>query len=104
MANFKRSSRYFNREVQTDRNNSQFIVLRKSLGLEPANGDIYVTITQELTQRPDLIAHRVYGDVNLWWVIYEFNEISDPLFGLQIGQILRLPSAERVQEAISSLR
>lgn len=101
MANFKKSSRYSNREIETDRSGQQFIVLRQQLNLEPADGDIYVTLTQQLLQRPDLIADRIYGNRELWWVIYEFNNISDPLFELVLGQILRIPSAARVQEALS---
>lgn len=104
MANFKRSSRYIDRELEKNREGKEFLVLRQPLNLEPAEGDIYVTINQELLQRPDLIAYRAYGDRELWWVIYEFNNISDPLFELKLGQIIRLPELQRVQEALSSSR
>ena len=106
MANFKRLSRYADKELQEDRSGQQFIVLRQPLNLEPAAGDIYVTVNQELLQRPDLITTRAYGSGNreLWWVIYEFNDISDPLFELKLGQIIRIPALARVQAALSKSR
>ena len=104
MANFKRLSRYAKRNLEEDRNGEQFIVLREPLNLEPASGDIYVTVNQELLQRPDLIAHRAYGNRELWWVIYEFNGISDPLFELKLGQTIRIPALSRVQTALASIR
>lgn len=104
MANFKRSSRYSAKEIEEDRAGEQFIVLRQPLNLGLAAGDIYVTINQELLQRPDLIAHKAYGDRELWWVIYEFNNISDPLFELKLGQTIRLPALGRVQTALASIR
>lgn len=104
MANFNRQSRYAKRETEEDRAGQQFITLRKPLNLEPDSGDIYVTINQELLQRPDLIAHRAYKNKDLWWVIYEFNGISDPLFELKLGQTLRIPALTRVQAALSNIR
>lgn len=104
MANFKRASRYSKKEIENNRSDEQFIVLRQSLNLEPDSGDVYVTINQELLQRPDLIAYRAYGDRELWWVIYEFNGISDPLFELKLNQTIRIPALSRVQNALATIR
>ena len=104
MANFTRQSRYAKRELSENRAGQQFIILREPLNLEPDSGDIYVTINQELLQRPDLIAHRAYKNKDLWWVIYEFNNISDPLFELKLGQTIRIPSLARVQTALATIR
>lgn len=104
MANFKRTSRYARREIKTDRDGKQFITLKEPLNLQPAEGDIYVTITEELVQRPDLISFKAYGTTEYWWVIYEFNNISDPLFELTTGQILRIPRLARVQAALADTR
>lgn len=102
MANFKRFSRYSNGLVTTNRSNKPFIILRRPLELEPNEDDTFVTVTQEYERRPDLLSSRVYGDPELWWVIYEFNGIMDPLFDLKMGQILRIPSLERVVQAITN--
>ena len=77
--------------------------MRKSLNLEPGDDDIFVSIKQNLINRPDQIAHLAYQNVDLWWVIYEFNNINDPLFDLKSGQILRLPSKGRLLAAINLL-
>lgn len=103
MANFKRFTRYTNGTVTKTRDNEDFLVLRKPLELEEAEGDVFVTITQDLTKRPDLIADKAYGNRALWWAIYEFNEVTDPMFDLQPGRILRIPKLERLLAAIGRL-
>lgn len=103
MANFKRFSRYTGGTVAANRSNQNFLVLRRPLGLEPDSTDTVVIVTQELEKRPDLVSFKAYGSPDLWWVIYEFNMIRDPFFELLQGQILRIPSIERVMEAIDNL-
>jgi hypothetical protein len=103
MANFKRLTRYTGGEIQTNRSNKTFLVLRRPLELEPSDGDTFVQITSEYVNRPDLISYKAYGTVDLWWVIYEFNGISDPLFELKLGAILRIPEKDRVLRAIQNL-
>jgi hypothetical protein len=103
MANFKRQTRYTGGLVQENRSGQEFLVLRLPLNLEPSDGDVFVEVTQDIIDRPDLIAQKAYGNTNLWWAIYEFNGIRDPLFELQMGQILRIPELERVERAIQEL-
>lgn len=103
MANFKSTSRYSRAIVTTNRSNKNFILLRKSIDLVPDQGDTFFTVTQEVLNRPDLIAQTFYGNPEYWWVIYEFNGIRDPLFGLKLNQILRIPDLSRVLQAISKL-
>lgn len=103
MANFKINSRYNNGIVVTNRSGQNFLSLRKPLVLAEDSGDIFVEVTQDLVKRPDLVAYKAYGDADLWWVIYEFNGIKDPLFELKMGQILRIPKLERVLTAIDAL-
>ena len=103
MANFKKYSRYTNGTVTVTRDGTEFLVLRNSLNLEPEDGDRFVEITQDLAKRPDLISYRAYGTPDLWWVIYEFNNIIDPIFGVKPGQVFRIPEINRVIEAIKQL-
>ena len=60
-------------------------------------GDVYYT-TKDQDKLP-LLAYIHYGDVRLWWVIYEFNLKAighlHPLF-LPAGLILRIPAKDRV--------
>ena len=103
MANFKPNSRYTNGVVSKNRNNKNFLVLRRPLNIQPGEDDIFITVNQEHQKRPDLLASQLYGQPELWWAIYEFNNIIDPLFDLKIGQILRIPSLNRVLEAIDNI-
>lgn len=41
-------------------------------------------------ERMDMLAHRYYGDDQLWWVIAAANRIVDP-FSLTSGMTLRIP-------------
>lgn len=103
MANFRANSRYTNGLVTTNRSNKNFLVLRKPLQLEPDSSDTFIFISTELEKRPDLVSFKCYGVVELWWAIYEFNNIRDPFFDIRAGQILRIPSIERVLDAIQKL-
>ena len=103
MANFKSLTRYTGGTAVKNRSEQDFLVLRQPLKLAEDEGDIFVTITKDLENRPDLVASKAYDNPDLWWAIYEFNGIRDPLFNLRAGQILRIPKVERVLEAISKL-
>lgn len=103
MANFNRNSRYSRGTAVLNRSDQAFLTLRKPLNLSEDAGDILVEVTQDILTRPDLIADRAYGDQSLWWAIYEFNGIRDPLFDLKAGQILRIPELERLLAAVKEL-
>lgn len=103
MANFKPLSRYTNGIVTSNRSGVNFLFLRRPLKLAEDDGDVFVMVTQDLEKRPDLVAYKAYGNPTLWWVIYEFNQIRDPFFGLKAGMLLRIPALERVMEAIDNL-
>lgn len=103
MANFKEGTRYTNGTTTTNRTGKKFLILRDSIKLSPSDRDIYVTITQDIERRADLIAEKAYGDTRLWWVIYEFNDVRDPLFDLSAGNTLRLPPLDLINEAINNL-
>lgn len=103
MANFKRNSRYTGGTVTKNRSGQDFLILRRPLQLEPADGDVFVTVTKEDEKRPDLVSQKSYGRPDLWWAIYEFNGIRDPFFELRAGMQLRIPEIERVLLAIQDL-
>jgi hypothetical protein len=103
MSNFVKNTRYTNGTIAKTRADVSFLVLRKPLNLAEGEDDVTVTINQELLYRWDLISYKAYGIPTLWWVICEFNGINDPLFGLQLGQTLKIPSISRVLDAISKI-
>lgn len=51
--------------------------------------------------RLDNLAHRYYRNRYLWWVIAHVNDVVDPLFGMEVGQVLRIPSRASVFAALS---
>lgn len=103
MANFKRLSRYTGGIVSKNRNDEDFIVLKIPLKLKEGDNDKFIEVTQDFITRPDLLSSKVYGTPELWWVIYEFNGIQDPITELKVGQILRIPEINRVLDAINGL-
>ncbi len=103
MANFSEQSRYKSGIVTKNRSGESFLVLRRPLTLDRSDGDTFITVTQEFQNRPDLIAFNAYGTSELWWVIYEYNNIRDPFFDLKIGTTLLIPQLERVLQAISEI-
>lgn len=104
MANFKKFSRYTGGTATKNRSGRNFLILRQPLNLQPADGDVFVSVTQELLQRPDLVSYKAYGVPDLWWAIYEFNGIRDPIFDVKLGQVLRIPELSRVIQAIANLQ
>lgn len=103
MANFKRNTRYTNGNSSKNRTGVDFLLLRKALKLSSDSSDTYVSLKQEDILRPDLISHKAYGQPGLWWAIFEYNNIQDPLFELKEGQIIKIPDIKRVLEAIKNL-
>jgi len=55
--------------------------------------DIIYTIKPQHALRPDILAHDLYGDANLWWVfaVRNPNRIEDPIFDFQPGITIYLP-------------
>jgi len=103
MANFKRFSRYTGGVVIKNRSDVEFLTLPRRLDLEESDGDIFITVTQVMEKRPDLIAAAVYQIPELWWVICQFNEIQDPTSDIASGQVLRIPELTRVIDKIEEL-
>ena len=69
---------------------------RPIVKLPPHPTDQFHQVTDADSKRIDLIAWKFYGDVNLWWIIAEVNDIGNPL-EIQSGTVLRIPSYDRVQ-------
>ena len=63
--------------------------------------DIAHTVTQ--LDRSDLLASKYYGDPVLWWVIALANDREIFQTGLNVGEVLRIPSPRYVlQEMFKS--
>lgn len=55
--------------------------------IPPLDNDVELTIREDYVNRPDLLAHDVYGNAKLWWVFSMRNPdvIKDPIYDLQAG-------------------
>ncbi len=58
-------------------------------------------VTAADDKRIDMIAYRMYGDVNLWWAIAIVNNIANPLRDLEVGVTLRIPLAAEIARALA---
>jgi hypothetical protein len=59
--------------------------------------DMTITITPQEDRRPDLIAHNIYGQAALAWVVLQFNNIVDIETELTVGTEIRLPTERRLK-------
>jgi hypothetical protein len=57
------------------------------------------TITADVSERPELLAFKLYNNVNLWWVFALRNpdELIDPIRDFKEGVTIKLPSADVVR-------
>jgi hypothetical protein len=65
-------------------------------------GDIVYTIPKEYENRPDLLAYKLYGDVDLWWVfsVRNSNIIRDPVFDMVAGITIYLPTQDTLKSIL----
>lgn len=60
--------------------------------------DVYYQITE--TDRIDLLAGSVYGDVHAWWIIAIANDMDVLPTDFQPGRVIRLPSPAYVASTL----
>lgn len=53
--------------------------------------DRVITVTEAYVANLPGIAHDLLGDVALWWVLLEYNGLSDPILDVKVGTALRIP-------------
>lgn len=69
---------------------------------ESTNTDIY--IITNTGDRLDLLAHRYYNDVTMWWIIASTNsEYFTGGFNIKPGVLLRIPFPVTITDASSKL-
>jgi len=103
MARFLSDSRYTNGVVSVNRNGQQFLVVRNLLVLNPAPTDSFITVTNEMINRPDIISYIAYQRPDLWWAICDINTIKNPYTDIKVNQRLRIPELNLLLAAINNL-
>ena len=96
MSDLPDTSRYNWSVLYVDSKNGDFWGTRLPVKLREHESDSFHVVTDADSKRIDLIAWKYYRDVRLWWVIAEFNNISNPL-EIPAGTTLRIPTYERIQ-------
>ena len=92
--------RYKNSDKKKDKIGRQYFGSIMYPKIKIRNNDIYIYAKAE--DRLDLLAHKYYGDVTLWWVIAHANHIGKGTFRLEAGKQLRIPMA--IQAIIDDFR
>lgn len=69
---------------------------------EPASmkrdpSDLVYFFEKKYEGRPELLGYVFYGDVQLWWIIAQYNAILDPFIELVEGKLLIIPMLDRVK-------
>jgi hypothetical protein len=85
-------SRYAGNRIVDSHHYSTWVdpTTRNPLGPDILDGVQTVEHRLSVGERLDTLAHRYYGDSELWWVIALANRIKDP-FSLSVGAHLRIP-------------
>lgn len=97
-AKYKESSVYSKTKV----NNSGYLDFFKPKSVPIAKNDVLYEITTVYTYRPDLLAHDLYGDRNLWWVFAQRNPniLKDPVFDFVAGTKIYLPQQKLMKDSM----
>lgn len=64
--------------------------------------DVLHTLTKTHALRPDLLAHDLYGNSNLWWVFIARNPnaFEDPVFDFTVGKKFYIPKKATIERAL----
>jgi len=93
MVKIPATSRYQFSKLYQDGDN-QFWGSRATVDTSPRPDDKFHTVVEG--DRIELLAYNYLGDVNLWWVIADYNDLFF-CQDLEIGARLRVPSQSAVQ-------
>lgn len=76
----------------------KFLGLNQLPTIAPTSEDELYPIDAVYDQRPDLLAHQIYGSSRLWWVFSLRNPdiLKDPIGDFRAGVYIYLPSAGSV--------
>lgn len=63
------------------------------------SSDVYITVTDPVENRLDIISCRYYKSPIMWWVIAIANNIIDPFTEIPTGTVLRIPELTSVYQS-----
>ncbi len=90
------NSRYKDTDLYADVDGNAFFGPWEELEIQdPSDYELYQIKSKDIG-RIDVLAYDFYGDPTLQWVIMNFNNIIDPIFDLEIGDKIKIPSKDQV--------
>jgi hypothetical protein len=94
---YSKTSPYFTTNVT-----GSYLDLLSLRDIPSQSDDILFTVTQQYSNRPDLLAYDLYSDANLWWVFAVRNKsiIKDPVFDMIPGQKIYLPKLSTINSVL----
>ena len=72
-------------------------------GVETAIPDLYEEYNVVNGDQWSLLAHKFYGDVDLWWIICKFNDIRNPLVSPEVQTKIKIPTKQFVEFVIQQM-
>lgn len=69
--------------------------LLKDAIVPDASDDLY-TVPPGGAHRLDAISYYFYNTPHLWWVLARVNNVVDPLIGVAVGTVIRIPTKSRL--------
>lgn len=94
------SSPYYTTDLNA---NGQYLGLWNYRTIPIAKSDALITISSVYNNRPDLLAHDLYGSAQLWWVFAVRNPntlASDPLGNFTSGTQIMVPNATTLKTVL----
>jgi hypothetical protein len=94
---YSKTSPYFTTNVT-----GSYLDLLSLRDIPTQSDDILFTVTQQYSNRPDLLAYDLYSEANLWWVFAVRNKsvIKDPVFDMIPGQKIYLPKLSTINSIL----
>ena len=90
MANYRTDSLYRNTKII----NGQYLDVLNIDSIDVDNTTTKtITLEAKYEEKPDLLAHDLYGNAKLWWVFALFNqdELADPIVDFKTGLKISVP-------------
>jgi len=96
-ATYSKSSPYYGTSTW-----GQYLDVWAGKTIPAAVTDAIYQIDSAYNLRPDLLAHDLYQDSNLWWVFAVRNPdtLKDPLLNFRPGVVIYVPTKATLQQAI----
>jgi hypothetical protein len=97
MSNYSSKSAYAKTPI-TD----YYLDLMVNRPLPKLESDVEFVISETYKMRPDLLAHDLYGDSELWWVFAQRNpdRLKNPLIDFQAGTKIYLPKLSTLKSVL----